>query len=94
MAGIADEELFWVRIKKNGSDYHVDRVCEADAEGNPGEEREMIELVTLSKQMRKTREFITEMKSVEIHIMRIQTEREIKAGTNRRCVVNSRMVAC
>jgi hypothetical protein len=94
MAGIADEKYFWVRICNDGSHYDVDAVREADANGNPGEERKMIELIKLGMQMQQNGEFITEMQSVEIHIARVQTAEEYKAGINRKCVVNRRVVSC
>ncbi len=92
--GIADQDYFWVRIHNDGSNYDVDAVREANEKGDPGAEREMVELIRLGKRLREKAEFITEMRSVEIHIAVVQTEEEYNAGVNRRCVVNRRRVSC
>lgn len=95
--GIADKEYFWVRIFNDGCKYHVDSVRE-DQRGEPVEDQDgchqMIPLPKLCETMRENNEYITEMQSVEIHIVRIQHADDIGTAKNRKCVVNSRTVSC
>jgi hypothetical protein len=95
--GIADKEYFWVRIYNDGCKYHVDAVRE-DERGEPVEDKDechpMITLTELCNTMRERNEVITEMQSVEIHIVRIQHADDIGTPNNRKCVVNSRRVSC
>jgi hypothetical protein len=95
--GIADKEYFWVRIFNDGNKYHVVAVRE-DHRGEPVEDKDgchpMIPLPELCNIMREKNEVITEMQSVEIHIVRIQHADDIGTPNNRKCVVNSRIVSC
>lgn len=102
---VADEDIAHVnnnkgeRFKKD-FDYHVDKVYEDNSKEQKneyvlGEEHKMISLGNFTTEyLCNQGERITELKSVEIHIMKIQTQEEIEKGTNKRCLVNSRYVSC
>ena len=78
---------------KKTCEYHIVAVHE-DIDGKLGEERQKQTLTEFSGNLKHDNEFITEMKSVEMHFVRVQTEEEIKQGRNRMCPVNSTWVWC
>ncbi len=78
---------------KISHEYHIVAVCE-DNDGNLGEKCEPKPLAKFSAAMCEAGEFITEMKSVEMHFVRVQTAEQIKQGENRWCPVNSTWVWC
>ena len=97
--GIADKNEFWVKIKrterkdtegKRVIDYTVDDV----RENLQDQSCDTYSLEDLSGMMKMNDEYITEMKSVEIQVMRIQKEANLKTEKNRMCVISGRQVRC
>lgn len=101
--GIADQEEFWVRIKRvvddKVDDYDVVEVRTVNEIMNSENKeiigsRNMRELYKLRDELNEYDEYITMIKSVEIRIMQIQKKEEIGTPRNRRCVVNRRTYSC
>ena len=97
--GIADKDAFWVKIKRTERmdtegkrivEYAVDDV----RENLQDESCDEYSLEDLSRMMKKNDEYITEMKNVEIQVMRIQKEADLKTENNRTCVISGRRVRC
>ena len=100
--GIADQDEFWVRIKRiqegQVDDYDVVEVRSVEQMKDPEKygvgSDNMKDLVGLRQELIENDEYITMIKSVEIRIMQIQREEDFDTPRNRRCVVNRRSYEC
>lgn len=82
---IPDGSEFWVKIKREGFDFNV-----VEVEGL----KDSVPLRNLSKEVTERGEEVTMMKSVQIHMARVQEEGAEISDKNRWCVVNSIMYWC